>query len=81
MSTLPSHISPTLAPQTLPSSGHLGDLSLNAGSTSSPANKDAVREDASQSNTVEHPSGDVTPALPTRYSPHPSLRPLHRVAH
>ena len=64
MSTLPSHVSPTLAPQSLPSSSHLGDLSLNAGSTSSPGSKDAVRNDAGQSNVSEHPSGDVTPALP-----------------
>lgn len=64
MSTLPSHVSPTLAPQSLPSSSHLGDLSFNSGPTSLPANKDAVRDDASQSNIVEYSSGDVTPALP-----------------
>lgn len=61
MSTLPSHVSPTLVPQS--SSDHPTDLSLNAGSTSIP-NKDPNRDDADHANAVDNPSDHLTPALP-----------------
>lgn len=58
MSTLPSHASPSLAPQS-PSSAAPADLSLYPGSSG------AVGDDTAQtSSSVEHTRGDVTPALP-----------------
>lgn len=62
MSTLPSHVSPTLVPQS--SSDHPTDLSLNAGSTSAPSTKDPIRDDASHANAVDNPDDHLTPALP-----------------
>ena len=59
MSTLPSHASPSLVPQS-PSPAPSGDLSLGE-----PASKSAVRNDTAwTSNSTDNVQGDVTPALP-----------------